>query len=215
MNLQKLKTPAFLLLTYCALLTGARSVQYITTDGDVFHPHFREKYMANLPVIWTHGIAAIAALVIGPAQFIPAIRRRWPRAHRISGRVYLVGILIGGLSGFYMGAIAFGGFISQFGFCMLAVLWLYTGWLALATVLRRDFASHRAWMIRNYALTFAAVMLRIELSLWQMAGLEFETIYPYIAWISMLPNLAIAELIINPKLISDWRNPKTTSASSN
>ena len=34
---------------------------------------------------------------------------------------------------------------------------------AYARIRARDFAAHRAWMIRTYALTFAVTMLRIEL----------------------------------------------------
>jgi hypothetical protein len=50
-------------------------------------------------------------------------------------------------------------------------------------------------MTRSYALTFAAVTLRLYLALAIAAGAVF-TAYPYIAWLCWLPNLAVAELLI-------------------
>ena len=55
------------------------------------------------------------------------------------------------------------GLVGFFGFGTLAVLWLATGWLAYRAIRRRDVASHRAWMMRNFALTYAAVTLRLWL----------------------------------------------------
>ena len=46
-------------------------------------------------------------------------------------------------------------------------------------------------MIRNYALTFAAVTLRIELFALIAAGVPFA--YKTVAWSSWLPNLLVVE----------------------
>ncbi len=53
------------------------------------------------------------------------------------------------------------------------MFWLYTGAQAYLSIRRRDVVAHRRWMIRNYALTFAAVTLRLELGLLQVSGLNF------------------------------------------
>ena len=45
------------------------------------------------------------------------------------------------------------------------------GWL---TARARRFDEHRRWMIRSFALTFAAVTLRLYLPLGMMAGLSFN-----------------------------------------
>ena len=44
--------------------------------------------------------------------------------------------------------------LTQASLTTAAVLWLITGALAYRAARRRDFARHRAWMTRNYALTF-------------------------------------------------------------
>jgi hypothetical protein len=56
--------------------------------------------------------------------------------------------------------------------------------------------AHYHWMIVNFALTFAAVTLRIGLGIGFGSGIPFEVFYPYLAWISWVPNLLIALVLI-------------------
>jgi len=58
-------------------------------------------------------------------------------------------------------AIWSGRLLTQIGLSAAAVLWLITGGLAYRAARRRDVTGHRAWMMRNYALTFLAVTSRI------------------------------------------------------
>jgi hypothetical protein len=48
-------------------------------------------------------------------------------------------------------------------------------------------------MVRSFALTFGAVTLRLYLIPSQIAGMDFVTAYQWIAWLSWVPNIAIAE----------------------
>ena len=59
-----------------------------------------------------------------------------------------------------------------------------------------DVDAHRAWMLRSYALTLAAVTLRIYIPLSQVAGVEFEAAYQAISWFCWVPNLLIVEWIV-------------------
>lgn len=79
--------------------------------------------------------------------------------------------------------------------------WLYTAAKAYRTIRRREVRSHRIWMVRNYAFTFAAVTLR----LYQLAGLqlmgvmpslEYRDVYASSAWLSLLGNVPVAEYFI-------------------
>lgn len=108
----------------------------------------------------THVFTAAVALVLGPLQFIPKIRAR-KRIHRTIGRVYLLaGVLPSALAGI-PAAVWSGRPITQIGLTTAAILWLITGGLAYRAARRRDFVAHRAWMMRNYALTFLAVTSRL------------------------------------------------------
>jgi hypothetical protein len=51
-------------------------------------------------------------------------------------------------------------------------------------------------MVRNFALTFAAVTLRLWLPTAIIAGAPFELAYPVIAWLCWVPNLLLAELLL-------------------
>ena len=48
-------------------------------------------------------------------------------------------------------------------------------------------------MTRSFALTFAAVTLRAYLPFSALPHLSFALVYPLTAWVSWIPNLAIAE----------------------
>jgi hypothetical protein len=111
------------------------------------------------------------------------------------GRFYLLGILLGGGCGLYMATYAYAGIITSLGFASLAILWLTTGFLAYRTIRAGDVDAHRRWMIRNFALTFAAVTLRLELGFLAML-FGFEMGYQMIAWLCWIPNLLVAEAII-------------------
>ena len=50
-------------------------------------------------------------------------------------------------------------------------------------------------MLRNFALTTAAVTLRIYLPASMLAGIPFEVAYPAVAWLCWMPNLLVASFI--------------------
>jgi len=83
--------------------------------------------------------------------------------------------------------------MAKFGFASLAVLWLYTGFRAYLAVRNGAIAEHRKWMLRNFSLTFAAVMLRIYLPLSVLTGIEFSLAYATIAWLCWVPNVVFVE----------------------
>ena len=164
--------------------------------GALVHPDMKPAYEARAGTIALHVFSAVVALALGPFQFSQGLRARRPKLHRVMGRLYLgVGVLVGGLSGLYLAAGAFGGPAARLGFASLALAWLYTGWKAYSAIRGGDIASHRAWMVRNFALTFAAVTLRIYLPASMLAGVPFEVAYPAIAWLCWVPNLLAALLI--------------------
>jgi uncharacterized membrane protein YozB (DUF420 family) len=161
-------------------------------------PTLSPQILANLfarPWLWVHVAGAATALMVGGFQFLPAVRRR-RTLHRWLGRIYASGCIIGGCGGFVMAFGTTSGPVATAGFALLAPTWIFVtvqGWL---TARARRFEAHRAWMIRSFALTFAAVTLRLYLPLGQLAGAPFETFYPLTAWISWIPNLILAELYL-------------------
>src|SRR5690554_4910602 len=148
--------------------------------------------------LYIHILSSTVALIIGPFTLSRKFREKNIRRHRKLGKVYALGILFGGLSGFVLAFDATGGWPSMLGFGMLSVLWLTSIIIALWNIKRKRVDNHQQWMIRNYALTFAAVTLRlwIILMLVFLGGEYFPIGYPIIAWLSWVPNLVVAELYI-------------------
>lgn len=75
--------------------------------------------------------------------------------------------------------------------------WLFASSAAYRAIRSKDIDSHERWMTRSYALTFAAVTLRIWLPLSMIAGLEFVFAYRIISFLCWVPNLLIAEMLIS------------------
>ncbi|HEU5015631.1 MAG TPA: DUF2306 domain-containing protein [Roseiflexaceae bacterium] len=144
-----------------------------------------------------HIAGSIFAMALGPFQFLSWIRVRHVRVHRWMGRIYLLGVLVGGLGGLYMGYFSYGGLVTHLGFMTMAVIWLSTGLLAYRAIRTKRIQVHRQWMIRNFATTLGAVTLRIYLPV-LVVGMHvpFVTAYRPVAWLCWVPNLVIAELII-------------------
>lgn len=162
--------------------------------GSLVHPDMLRSFQAHRIEVYAHIFTSAVALLLGPLQFSQALRARKPALHRWLGRAYLgLGVLPGGLAGLLIARNAYGGMLSTLGFAALAIAWLYSGLRAYFAIRQRDIGTHRRWMIRNFALTLAAVTLRCYLPLSMLTAIPFEQAYPVIAWLCWVPNLLIAE----------------------
>jgi uncharacterized membrane protein len=158
------------------------------------NPDFHGRLMSMPWYGAAHFVGGGVALLIGAFQFSAWLRQRHRQVHRWIGRVYLGGVLVGGVGGFGIAAIAHGGGPTQAGFTLLAALWLYSAARAYGAIRGGDVDAHRRWMIRNFALTFGAVTLRIELGvLTNVLGWSFDEAYVTVAWLSWVGNLVVAE----------------------
>jgi uncharacterized membrane protein len=137
------------------------------------------------------------ALLIGWLQFSKKIRSRHIDLHRGIGKAYMVAVALSGISGLTIAMSATGGAVCMAGFGLLAIGWLYTDFQGYRAIRRLDIGRHRAWMLRNYSLTFAAVTLRIYLPLaTAVMHLDFISSYRVISWLCWVPNLVVAEMLI-------------------
>ncbi len=167
--------------------------------GAAVHPDIRATFEAERAGIYVHVFASSVALALGPFQFSTRLRSARPALHRWMGRIYLgVGVLVGGVAGLYMAFHAFGGVPARLGFSCLALAWLHTGFRAYRAIRARDIAAHRRWMVFNFALSFAAVTLRLWLPAFVVSGLTFEVAYALSAWLCWVPNLVVAALLLAP-----------------
>ena len=190
------KTAWWLIAFLCVGVAGYAIYSYIILPpGTTVAPAMRAAYEEHRARILTHIIASATALLVGPFQFFPVVRNR-RSLHRKLGYIYFASVAIGGAAGFAMAFIAYGGLVSRMGFGTLAVLWLFTAARALLSVKNKDYSAHQTWAIRCFALTLAAVTLRIYLGLFFAAGFTFDAFYPALGWLCWVPNLLFVEWVL-------------------
>jgi Predicted membrane protein (DUF2306) len=163
-----------------------------------------------------HFYFAGLALALAPLQLSGALRRRWPRLHRLAGWLYTLCVVIGGLGALALAPRAQGGWASGSGFLLLALLWLGFTVAGVACAVRGDYVRHRAWLCRSVALTTSAVTLRLMLGVGLgVLHLPFLKVYITAAWASWLFNLAVCECLLRWPAWRAWlRRPALASAAS-
>jgi uncharacterized membrane protein len=173
---------------------GIYALRYWSGDAALLPFELRVNLLHNPPAFVLHTIFGGLALLLAPWQFVAALRTRWPRLHRWIGRVYVGCCLIAGIAAY---PVAFGtvaGPIATAGFSLMATAWLAATAIAFAAAWRRDFAAHRRWMVRSFALSLSAVTLRAALLLpvyWPIPFMPFDR---STSWLSWIVNLILAEL---------------------
>lgn len=141
-----------------------------------------------------HAGLGAAALLIGPFQFMQSLRSKAPGVHRAMGGVYVVACLVSALAGFVLATGNTSGVAAGLGFALAAIVWTVCTARGVSSIVAGQYAAHRRWMIRSYAMTFSAVTLRIQLGAALASGLDFAEFYPILAFSAWIPNLIVAEL---------------------
>jgi uncharacterized membrane protein len=200
----------WIVMTFLALAVACYAVALLALPE--FRPSLVRTLIAERPVAAiAHFAGSALALAIGTFQLNSWLRSRFGGGHRWLGRLYVAGVMAGGISGFVLAVQSSGGTITQAGFALLAVCWLGCTFMAYRHVRAGNIAEHRRWMIRSFALTFAAVTLRIYLPVSQIAGIAFPVAYSAIAWLCWMPNLLVAEAYLRFAGAGDWRAQRVGS----
>jgi len=187
----RIATPLWWFMLLSCIAIAVYSTQYFLFP--VRDAHF-SRYILPLRL---HIAGGMGALLAGPWQFSEKLRTRALNFHRWLGRFYLLEVALGSIGGFAMATVSEEGWPTHLGFGALAVLWFFTGLQAYLKVRRGDIAAHRQWMIRNFALSLAAVTLRNWMPLMLFAlHWPFRTTYIAVSWLCWVPNLLIAEWLV-------------------
>lgn len=185
----------FVVLAALSLAIAAASLRYALPGAPGGAVNVLGNAFAD-PFLTVHALFGAAALLIGPFQFLPRLRRARRRLHMGLGVIYAACCVIAGIAGV---TLAFGnthGSVAAAGFGLLGAGWLATTGMAVAAIARGRYAAHRRWMIRSFALTFSAVTLRLQLAVVGIAALPFSPSYIAISFLCWVPNLIAAEIWI-------------------
>ncbi|UZN03667.1 DUF2306 domain-containing protein [Cellulomonas sp. S1-8] len=199
---------------------GTASLDQLAAQGGGLGGAYAQAAPFFQVALYVHIATASVALLLGPLQLSSTLRRRRPRLHRVTGRVYLVAVGVGSVTGLAILPVNSAGLVGVFGFGTLAVLWAVTATRALRAIRGGDVAGHQAWMLRNYALTFAAVTLRLWTALLMGAhmavagpgadeGAAFANAYAAVPFLCWLPNLVVAEWLVRRRGLPSYALPTT------
>jgi len=193
---------ALAIAVYAPLPYALNSLADLGGNGEPLAANYAERSAVVRTAFYLHIGFGGLALLLSPFQFATRLRNRAPHVHRAVGRIILVSIAIGGVGGLVLAPLSLAGPVGTVGFGLLAVLWMAFAATAFRAIRRRDVETHRRWMIRTFALTYAAVTLRLWLFVLMavqsgLAGVDAGTafhraylIVPFLAWV---PNLLVAE----------------------
>ena len=184
------------IMVVLALAIGPFSYRYLIPGAPLGAPEILANDFARYGVLTVHAGLAATALLLGPLQFFARIRMRHPRWHRRIGTAYVICCLFAGAAGLLLALGSTAGPVATVGFGLLALAWIGATANAWRLARARDFVRHRRWMIRSYALTFAAVTLRLYLPVSIMVHLDYEWSYRAISFLCWVPNLVVVELVL-------------------
>jgi Predicted membrane protein (DUF2306) len=150
--------------------------------------------------LFLHSLGGMIFGLLGPVQFSRAVKNRFGKFHRLSGRIFVVAGMMLGLSALRL-LIEFPHSSTWVLITARAVAGLglmATLTLAILAVIKRDIAKHRNWMIRAYAIGMgAATIAFIQLPIFLIRGKALEGYIADGAFVmSWVINLTIAELVI-------------------
>jgi hypothetical protein len=155
--------------------------------------------------IGLHFLAGGIILMLGSIQLLEAFRQRFPGAHRMLGKIYVLASLLAAAGGlvFIAAKGTVGGTVMNIGFSGYGLL---MGWAAIETFRHaraRNFLRHRAWAIRLFALAIGSWLYRMDYGFWFILadGLghteQFSGAFDQVmAFFFYVPNLLVAEFFI-------------------
>jgi len=178
---------------------------------EIWNKVFPRAYVPGDPtrnlVVSLHLVFATLVIIAGALQLIPALRRRWPRFHRWSGRAYLLSALTASVAGLLMTWTRTGGgdMSMNIAISINALLVIAFAGLAFHFARARRIDVHRRWALRLFLTMLGAWFFRVGLLFWLIVnhgpvGFDPETFQgPFLTFLSfaqyLLP-LATLELYL-------------------
>jgi len=153
---------------------------------------------------FAHILPAMLFMVLGPLQFVRRLRSKYPQVHRWSGRIFLTASAVVGVTGLAMAfGKTIGGVDEKAAITLFGTFFLIALAKALWHALRREFAQHREWMIRGYAIGLAVATIRPIMGTFFAAAVlrghapEPKEFFGTAFWIGFTLQMMAAEIWIN------------------
>ena len=152
-----------------------------------------------------HGVFGAIVLLFAPLQFSERLRKRFTKAHRVMGRLYVLGVFVlaplGAYIQYYQERMGAPRSFTVLG-CVDAAMLMTATFFAFFFAFKRKIALHRQWATRSYALALVFIAGRFVMGVtgWERLGVE---IVQAIIWSCLALALVFADISIH------WREIKS------
>lgn len=187
----------------CLVVLGAR---FLMSDAIPFLSDISldqyGRYWPRRDWLLTHIAGSGLALLVGPLQFWPGLRRRAVIVHRWIGRLYVVSVIIGGVAAFYLASHAEQGTAFGVSLSALGVAWWTTTGMAYVAIRRGHVSQHKEWVMRSYVVTFTFVTTRTLADFGVLSSLGPDT-FTTLVWLGWsVPLLALEAILQGRKMMT-------------
>jgi hypothetical protein len=193
------KYVVFSMITLASLYVLYHNERFVVQPTNPVWQHYAPFKWWLLP----HAVFGTIVLLFAPFQFSDRLRQRFTRAHRVMGRLYVVGAFVLAPLGAYIQY-----YQERFGaprsFTILGIVdaLMLMGATAFAFLfaVRRKIALHRQWATRSYAIALVFIGGRFVLGItgWETLGVE---IVQAIIWACLALSVVFADIAIHWKEI--------------
>ncbi|MEH6538229.1 MAG: DUF2306 domain-containing protein [Psychroserpens sp.] len=149
-----------LFLISWTIIIGLSAYFFLENVGAYFTGYRSDSYINNPIWVSSHLIGGTLALLTGPIQFSKWIRNKYLNFHRLTGKVYIIGAFIAGLSAIRLSLIS-SCLPCRVSLFILAVLVLFTTFSAWWCVKNGNIKAHQQFMVRSYICILSFVAVRI------------------------------------------------------
>jgi uncharacterized membrane protein len=185
---------AFIGLMYVYVLSHNES--FLINNADPEWSHIATFKWFLLP----HGLAAGCALLLAPFQFSERLRRRFTKLHRVMGRFYVGGVLLGAPMGIYIqhfeSVHLYPGDPVSLSLVWATVadagVWMFATIMAFTFILQHKVQLHRLWMSRSYACAIIFLEVRVIQGVFSID----EKFTEIIVWFCVAAAFPLADLVL-------------------
>jgi hypothetical protein len=191
----KAKHVVFLLIAVTSVYVLYHNERFLV---DSEHPAW-QRYESFKWWLLPHGIFGTIVLLVAPFQFSERMRQRFTKAHRVMGRLYIIGAFglapLGAYIQYYQERFGGPRSFTILGFVDASML---IGATALAGLFayKRKIALHRQWATRSYAIALVFIAARFVMGVtgWEALGVE---VVQAIIWSCLALSVPLADVAIH------------------
>ena len=204
-------------LIFFSLLLSHNAMLYFTHGGE--YGILPEKRVAQQDFFWNaafyiHLPSGIICLLSPIILFTRRFIKRGLVLHQFVGKIYVwITLFVVCPTGMYLALYAKGGFVTQVGFMLQAILLAIFTYLGYTAVKRGDRSNHFHYMIRSYAVASVVLTFRILHILFFLWNVPYQDNYAISQWLGLFGNLLFAESIIVFISINSKKNIQLKSLS--